>query len=250
MHTLNARPYGTGRINAAIVGVLFIIGTTTGIIAAMLCIPILDAPDYLSTIAANEGTMLGGAFLTFLMAIACAGVGLGLYPILRQYSIGLAIGAVGFRLIESMAEILSGLSFIALLAVSREYMNAGAADAAYFQTIGAIINASSDWLNNGVMLICWCIGAFMYYGIFYRYRLVPRWLSGWGLIGITLTTITSVLVMLDLIPGFGTIQMIANLPIMPQEIVFAVWLIVKGVNPSAVASLSAKPATSELLTAS
>jgi hypothetical protein len=90
----------------------------------------------------------------------------------------------------------------------------------------------------------------MYYGIFYRYRLVPRWISGWGLIGITLTTIASVLVMFGVIPGFGTVQMIANLPIMPQEMVLAVWLIAKGINPSAVASLSAKTAANELLSAS
>lgn len=70
----------------------------------------------------------------------------------------------------------------------------------------------------------------MYYGIFYRYRLVPRWLSAWGLIGITSTVITSTLVMLGAIPGFGTVQMIANLPIALQEMVFAVWLIAKGVN--------------------
>jgi hypothetical protein len=238
------------RTNAAIVGVLFIIGTATGIIAAILSSPILDAPDYLSKIVANEGTLLSAAFLIFLMAIACAGIGLGLYPIMRKYSIGLAIGVVGFRLLESMSQVLGSLSFIALLAVSREYVNAGAPDATYFQTIGAIINASSDWINYGVTLICWCIGALMYYGIFYRYRLVPRWLSGWGLIGITLTTIAAVLAMFGVIPGFGTVQLIANLPIIPQEIVFAIWLIVKGVNPSAVASLPATTATNELLTAS
>ncbi len=226
---------------AVIVGVLFIIGTTTGVIAAMLSSPILDAPDYLSRIVANEGAVLSGAFAIFLMAIACAGIGLGLYPILRKYNIGLAIGAVGFRLLESLCEILGGLSFIALLALSREFVNAGAPDAAHFQTIGVIIKASSAWINHGVALICWCIGAFMYYGVFYRYRLVPRWISGWGLIGITLATIASVLVMLGVIPGFGTVQKIANLPIMPQEIVFAVWLIVKGINLSA----SAKPGEME-----
>ena len=162
------------------------------------------------------------------MSVACAGVGLGLYPILRKYSIGLAIGAAGFRLIESVTQILSGLGIIALLALSREFVAAGAPDAAYFQTIGAIIQASTEWLNNGVMLITWCIGAFMYYGLFYRYRLVPRWLSAWGLVGITLTIIASILVMLGIIPGFGTVQMIANGPIALQEMVFAVWLIAKG----------------------
>lgn len=65
---------------------------------------------------------------------------MGLYPIMRKYSIGLAIGVVGFRLIEGMCDVLGGLSLIALLAVSREFASAGAPDAAYFQTIGAIIN--------------------------------------------------------------------------------------------------------------
>ena len=42
------------------------------------------------------------------------------------------------------------------------------------------------------------------------------------------------LVMLQVIPGFGTIQMVANLPIALQEMVFAIWLIAKGINSSAV----------------
>ncbi|HNT76496.1 MAG TPA: DUF4386 domain-containing protein [Anaerolineae bacterium] len=225
----------THRVNAVIVGVLFIVATAAGSIAAAIGSPIMDAPDYLSKIAAHEGTVLTGAFLTFLMSVACAGVGLGLYPIMRKYSVGLAIGAAGFRLIESMTEILTGISIISLLALSREYVAAGAPTAAYFQTFGAIIRTADEWVSNGVTLISWCIGAFMYYGVFYRYRLVPRWLSVWGLIGITLTIITSTLVMLDVIPGFGTVQMIANGPIALQEMVFAVWLIAKGVDTTAVA---------------
>jgi hypothetical protein len=64
-----------------------------------------------------------------------------------------------------------------------------------------------------------------------------------------LTVIGALLVMVHLIPPAGTIQVILNLPILPQEMVLAVWLIAKGVNPSAVASLSAKTVTNELLSA-
>jgi hypothetical protein len=246
MHT----SIGISRVNAAIVGVLLIIGTATGIMAAVISSPILDSPDYLSRIAANQGTIISGSFLVFLMSIACAGVGLWLYPILSKFSIGLAISSAGFRLLESMAQVLSGLSFIALMALSREFINAGGSNAVHLQTVSEIIKASSDWINNGVVLIFWCISAFMYYGIFYRYRLVPRWISVWGLAGIILVTISSVLGMFGGFPGYETVQMIANLPIIPQEIVFAVWLIVKGINPppairSASASLSAKSAMSE-----
>lgn len=240
----------SNRMNAAIVGVLFIIGTVTGAIAAIIGNPILDAPDYLTSISANESQIIIGTFLVFLMGVACAGIGLALYPIMEKYSTGLAIGVVGFRVAEGILEILGGVITIGLLALSQEFVKTGAPDAAYFQTIGAIIKAGDAWLSNGATLLLWCIGALMYYAVFYRYRLVPRWLSGWGLIGITLTTIASVLVMFGVIPGFGTVQMIASLPIMPQEIVFAMWLIAKGINPSTVASVSAKTAANELLGAS
>jgi hypothetical protein len=156
---------------------------------------------------------------------------------------------VGFRVAEGILEILGGVITIGLLALSQEFVKAGAPDAAYFQTIGAIIQAGDAWLSNGAAVLLWCIGALMYYTVFYQYRLVPRWLSGWGLVGIALTTISSALVMLHIIPGFGTVQVVSDLPIALQEMVFAIWLIAKGVNPSAVASLAAKTATNELLSA-
>ncbi len=240
MNTTQNSPHGTSRTNAAIVGVLFISATVTGTIAAGIGKPILDAPDYLTSISANASQIIMQTFLVFLMGIACAGIGLALYPILKKYSVGLAIGVVGFRVLEGMLDILGGVSTIGLLALSQEFVKAGAPDPAYFQTIGAIIKAGDEWLSNGAMLILWCMGAFMYYGIFYRYQLIPRWISAWGLIGITLVTSASVLVMLGVIPGFGTVQMIMNLPVMPQEIVFALWLITKGVDLPAIAALPEK----------
>ena len=236
MNTIKASPQGTNRKTAAVVGVLFIIGTVSGVLMLPLLGNTLNAPDYLTKISANQGQMLIAALLQFIMGVACAGIGLALYPILKKYNEGLAIGAVGFRIIEGVGDIVAAISFIALLALSQEFVKAGAPDSSYFQTAGVLINAGDEWLSNGAMLLCWVIGAFMYYSLFYQYRLVPRWLSVWGLVGITLVTIGGVLVMLHIIPGFGTIQRVLNLPIFPQEMVFAVWLIAKGVNPSAVAS--------------
>jgi hypothetical protein len=159
------------------------------------------------------------------------------------------MGTAGFRIIEGVGDILAAICVIVLLALSQEFVKAGTPDASYFQTAGVVVNAGIDWLNHGAMLLCWCIGAFMYYSLFYQYRLVPRWLSVWGLVGIILVTIGGLLVMLHVIPGFGTVQMLLNLPIFPQEMVLAVWLIAKGVNSSAVVSQSAKTAANELLSA-
>lgn len=249
MNPTNGSPHGTNRTNAVIAGVLFIIGTVSGVISAAICIPVWNAPDYLLRLSANESLINLGAMLQFIMGISCAGISVALYPILKKYSESLAIGAVGFRLMENMLQILKAVSMITMLALSQQLIRAGSPAASYFQGAGEIITTASDWMIHGAALICFSIGAAMYYIVFYQHRLVPRWLSGWGLISVTLVTIASVLVMFGVIPGFGTVQGAANLSIFAQEMVLAVWLIAKGFHPSAVATVSAKTATNELLSA-
>ncbi len=119
----------------------------------------------------------------------------------------------------------------------------------YFQTADIVINTGIGWFRDVAMLLTFGIGALMYYIVFYQTRLVPRWLSVWGLVGITMTIISAVLVMFHLLPPAATIVIALNMPILPQELVLAVWLIAKGFSPSAGTSLSAKKATNELLTA-
>jgi Domain of unknown function (DUF4386) len=248
MNTTKGSPHGTDRNTAAVVGVLFIIGTVSGFLILPF-IAILNAPDHLAAIATHESQMIIATLLKFIMGVACAGIGLALYPILKKYNEGLAIGSVGFRIIEGVIDIVGALGYVALLALSQEFVKAGAPGSSYFQTADVLINASAVWLRDVAMLLTWCIGALMYYSIFYQYRLVPRWLSVWGLVGITLTSISCLLVMFHLIPPAGMIQVILSLPIMVQEMVLAVWLIAKGVNPSAASSLSANTAPNELLSA-
>ena len=241
-------PHRTDRKTAAVVGVLFIIGTVTGLLMVPF-IGILNAPDHLTTIAQKEGRIIIVTLLKFSMGIACAGIGLALYPILRKYNEGLAIGAAGFRIIEGVIDVVGALGYVALLALSQEFIKAGAPQSSFFQTADVLINTSAAWLRDVAMLLTWCIGALMYYAVFYQYKLVPRWLSVWGLVGITLTSISCLLVLFHLIPPAGTIQVILSLPILVQEMVLAIWLIAKGVNPSTVASLSAKTVPNELLSA-
>jgi hypothetical protein len=249
MNATKGSPRGTNRTNAAVVGVLFIIGTVSGLLMLPVLGNILNAPDHLTMIATNEVRMIIATLLKFIMGVACAGIGLALYPILKKYNEGLAIGSVGFRIIEGVVDVVGALGYVALLALSQEFVKAGAPAASYFQTADVLIKAGADWLANVAMLLTWSIGALMYYSVFYQFRLIPRWLTVWGLVGVTLTIISCLLVMFHLIPGFGIIQVVVNVPILLQEMVLAVWLIAKGINPPAVASGAVKPATNELLSA-
>jgi hypothetical protein len=247
MNTTKAIPRGTDRKTAAIVGVLFILGTVPALLSLPLAQNTVNAPDHLTAIATNEGQMILFTAIKFIMGVACAGIGLALYPILKKYNEGLAIGAAGFRVIEGALHVVGALLYVLLLALSQEFVKTGAPVSSYFQTADEVINAGIGWFRDAANLLTFGIGALMYYVVFYQYRLVPRWLSVWGLVGIIFSIISALLVMFDLLPPFGTIQIILNLPILPQELVLAGWLIAKGFNPSVVASGAAKTATNEIL---
>ena len=90
-------------------------------------------------------------------------------------------------------------------------------------------------------VFAFCVGAFMYYTLFFRSRLIPRWLSGFGIVAIIAMLVACVLSLFSGNRITSYIPLAA--PIALQEMVLAVWLIVKGFNPSAIASLSVKTET-------
>jgi hypothetical protein len=74
----------------------------------------------------------------------------------------------------------------------------------------------------------------MFYVLLYQSRLVPRWLSTWGLVGAALSIVPSLGGMFGL-SSLGVL----SAPLFLQEMVMAVWLIAKGFNPSTIAAESA-----------
>jgi hypothetical protein len=218
---------------AIIAGVLLITATVAGILSVVFTGPIFGVPDYLIKISANENQVIIGALFVLIMAFACAGIAISLYPILRKYNEGLALGSVGFRTIEGMLYIVGTIGLLLQLTLSQEFVKAGTPGSSYFQTLVLLIRAGSDWVSDIAAVLAWCFGALMYYYIFYQTKLIPRWLSVWGFVGITLPILGCMLVMFRLISLWSTIHVILNFPIALQEMVLAVWLIVKGFNSSA-----------------
>ena len=228
----------SNRKTARIVGVLFIIGTVAGILSVVFSGSILDAPDYLIKVSANESQVIIGALFVLIMAFACTGIAIWLYPVIRKHNEALALGSVGFRLIEGVFHLVGVIGLLSLLTLSQEYVKAGAPDASYFQTSGTLLLAARDWA--GVLgSFAFILGALMYYYVFYQSKLIPRWLSVWGLIGVPFWVAEILLSMFGFVDPFSTTVILLDLPIAVNEMVLAVWLIVKGFNPSAIASESA-----------
>ena len=86
----------------------------------MVTSPVLDAPDYLVRLSANENQISMGALFQLIKAPACAGIAIALYPVLKKQDEPLALGAVGFRLIEFVMLTIPALSMLSLMTLSRE----------------------------------------------------------------------------------------------------------------------------------
>jgi len=217
------------RKSAVIVGIFFLFGFA-GAITLALTKPILDDSDFLNKISANANQLILGAFFQFVMAVACAGIGVSLYPIIKKYYVGLAMGVVASRVIESVLQIVAFIILLLLVTLSNEFVKAGAQPSSFFETAGSLLKAGNFWFNQMAAILAWSIGALMYYYVFYKTKLIPRWLSGWGIVGIILVVVVSMLLMFRVITPMSQIQIVLSIPIALQELVLALWLIFKGFN--------------------
>ena len=226
----------TYRKTAIIVGTLFIVCTVASILGPTLAIS-ANSPDYLNQLAGNPDQIVTAALLEFIWAATGAGIAIGLYPLLKKYNGALALGSVGFRVVENVFVLIGTLSLLSLLTLSQEFIAAGSPEASSFQTLGSLLLAVRDWQLHIISGLAFSLGVLMYYAILYRSNLIPRWLSVWGLIGVVPYMAYALLHFFHLDTGYGLyLQMV----LAPLEMVVAVWLIVKGFNPSAIAALSAK----------
>ncbi len=240
----------TYRKTAVIVGILFIIGTVSGILSGVFTAPIMKGSTYPINIEASDTQWIIGTLLILLMGLSLAIIPLLLYPIFKKHNDILALGYVVFRgALEMGCVTIHALSMFLLLTVSQLYGNTGAAGGFSLQTMGSVLIASGDWIQMIGELI-FSLGALMIYTLFYQTRLIPRWISTWGLIGAGLYFVANLVSMFSPLHSAPSIESGIGLLLIPlalQEMVFAVWLIAKGFCPSAVAALPAKSVANELL---
>lgn len=223
----------TYRKNAIIAGVLFIIATLTGPVLATPLIPVLTGADYLAGISAHPNQVAGAVLLWIIAAFACAGIPVALYPVMKDLNAGLALGSVVFRALEAAFYMISVVGLLALLTLGQQFTIAGAADRTALQTIGNLLVSVRD--HAGLLAVfAFCLGGFMHYYLFFQSRLVPRWLSGFGIVAVVLLAAACVLALFSGNRITSYIPLAA--PIAVQEMVLAVWLIAKGFNPVALAA--------------
>jgi hypothetical protein len=221
---------------AVTAGVLFIIATVAALVAAAL-VPVLTSADYLIRVAAQTSQVAAGALFYLIAAFGSVGIAIALYPALKGSHAGLARGSVVFRTLEAAMYMVAVASLLCMLTVGQRFITAGAADRTSLQAIGDALVSLRDQATLSAVF-AFCLGAFLYYYAFFRSRLIPRWLSGFGIVAIILMLAACLAALFSGKPVTGYVLLV--LPIAVQEMVLAVWLLVKGFSPSAIGPESAQ----------
>ena len=209
-------------------GVLIIAGILFGILNT---VPAIESPDYLSKLSSIKTQVLIAVFFQFAMASVYVCIIVLLFPIVKTYSERIALGYFGFRLIGAMFLFIGIVSLLLLLFLSQKFNSVGNPTSSYYQIIGELLRNGRDWMNHIGMILPWTIGGFLLYYSFLKMRLIPVWLSIWGILGSALVLIGTILFMFDIIKIVTPIYFVFMIPTALFELILAIFLFVKGFSP-------------------
>jgi hypothetical protein len=211
---------------ARTMGILYIVGTVSGILSRVITWPIQSAPDMLSSISAHGNQISLGALFVLIMGLALAMIPVVAYPVLRKYHEILALGYVVFRgALEGVYYMAIVVSWLLLLPLSQVYQAANP-DASNLRILANVLLEAKEIAVFG--MIVFCLGGLMFYYLLFQSKLVPQWLSGWGFIALIMGLAAGLSVMFGFFSATSTISDVLQLPIFLQEMVLAVWFIAKG----------------------
>jgi Domain of unknown function (DUF4386) len=230
---------------------LWLITAIGAIAGAVLINPVINAPDYLSTVFPKSLTVTSGMLAWMVNDIGIVFIGLLMFPILRKQSESMALGYLSMRIFESVLMIVGVFFAMLLIPLSQEFIHSGATDLAPFQAIGTVLRQAESWFLNTLQLVFLGLGGIILTLMLYRTKLVPRFISVVGLVGYALllpSAILSFFGLIDSTPGGpGTIF---ALPAAFFEIILMpVWLFAKGFNVTALTSKPEKAETNNRLSA-
>lgn len=216
---------------ALVTGLLFVITYLTSIPPVLFHYgPVLNDSRYIVGAGAGNGVQWG-AFLELLLIIANIGSAVVLFPIVRRVSEIVALGFVAARIMES---VFIAVGILSLLTVVTLRQDAAGADATSLVAVGMSLVALHDWtfllgpgfivgIGNGLLL-----GYLMY-----KSALVPRPMAMLGLIAGPVLLARFVGILFGVIEPYSGLGSIMVVPEFIWELLFGIWLIVKGFNTSA-----------------
>jgi len=217
----------TTRRAAAIVGTSFIVAMVASLLGGAMVEGVVAEPDYLARAAGGPATLSTGVALELVNALAVVLIAVALYPIVKRNSEGIALGYVGFRIVEAAALVAAAIIPIRIVGLGRQVAAAEAVARSDLGVVGDQLLATRAWLAGVPVPLFFCLGAVLLYGWLIRSRMLPRFIPIWGLVGVV--GIAAV----NMVDVGTTTAMILALPIILNELFMGGWLLFRGFSGGA-----------------
>ena len=186
-------------------------------------------PKYIVGPGPDTGVFAGG-ILELMVALACIGTAVALYPVVRRQNEGVALGFVATRTLEA-GTIFVGVACLLSVVSLRQ---AGAGEGAL--VTGQALVAMYDRMFLVGQSFLPAVNALLLGSLLYQSRLVPRALPIIGFIGAPLLVASDIAVLFDVVGRTAPPVALAAIPIALWEFSLGVWLVVKGFRPSPILS--------------
>jgi hypothetical protein len=232
-------PMSSTRKTALVAGVFYLI-TFVSIPTLALYGPVKNHRDWILSSGAHTGVLVGG-FLEVIVALACIGTAVTLYPVVKRQNEGTALGFVAARVLEAAMIFTGVISLLSLVTMRQDLSGTAGAGAASLVTAGASHVAIYNWTFLLGQSLMPGINALLLGSLMYRSRLVPRVIPVIGLIGGPLLIASVIATLLGGIK-LGS-PLFAAVPVAAWEFSLGVWLVVKGFRPSPITTEGAAATT-------
>ncbi|MGV9266425.1 DUF4386 domain-containing protein [Kitasatospora sp. NPDC003701] len=221
------------RRNGMAAGVLFLVTEVAAVAGVALYRPVLDGTDYVLG-AGADGRVLLGALCEVVLALAVAGTGVMLFPVLRRRHEGIALGYVCARLLEAVVIVLGLVAVLAVVTLRRDAAAAPSdAGASSYAVAARALVAVHDWtflLGPNLIL---GVNTLLLALLLHRAGVVPRTITALGLVGGPLICASAVAVWFGLYGQLSGPGAAAALPVFAWELSLAGWLLLRGFRGAA-----------------
>lgn len=181
-----------------------------------------DPRSYLAAAGGAAFQIKLAVFLLFANCTLTIGITIAAFRIFRQYSEAMAVWLLAASVIMFLLQAVDNVQMLSMLSLSQQYALAGG-PAPLFEMTAAVVRSTRRWahLTELVAIDGWI---FIFYSVLYRYSLVPRWVTVFGLVTVVLhfAGIPSRMFL-----GDSPITLM-GVPMAASHITLATWLVARG----------------------
>ena len=204
------------------VGVLLFV-QLVGLSLPFILLSPTTSTNFLESAAGAAFQTRAAIFVLFANAVLTAGITLWAFPVFREYSSRLAILLIVVSGIWVVMQSVDNAQILAMMSLSQQYADSGGGNSEVYEIVAASVRSTRRWVHFTELLVVdfWFI---IFYAALFRFALVPRLLTGFG---ISAVIFHAAGITLPVFAGYSSFMPLGWLLLLSHLLIGA-WLIAKG----------------------